>query len=325
MFLLLFHIWLLLFPNAEQAYPVLEEMYLHAPQKCLDRATKWSSKHPDWPAPHFFLMRLSMDAYQQEQQELRKNRCLRQALSYARRLEKTKHAGFKQMPLYDSLKLQLHSYGNEEYNQLLANDQLEKAQIVERKLKILDLEVIVKEENKKKLAPVDAPLPNISEYEFIESANKFYFGIPSGDEMVESASLAAEKEVFRLINEERKKQGLTILKWDENLARAARYHAFDMATQHYFSHDSHDRVEQGLVQVGGTFERIRKFYTEGFPNSENIAAGNKSPYKTYMQWYHSRGHYLNMFNGTSTKGAIGLAYKPGSPYGWYWVFCTAKR
>lgn len=325
MFLLLFQICFLLFPSAENAYPALEEMYLNAPEKCLAKATKWSGKHSEWSAPHFFLMRLSIDAYQQEQQELKKNRFLRQALSYARRLEKTELEYFGHLPLYDSLKEQLHRYGNEAYNQLLAKDEMEKAQIIERKLKILDLVVIVEEENKKKLQPVVVALPPTFEYEPIKASSKLYFGLPSGNEKVESGSKAAEKEVFRLINEERKKQGLTILQWDEHLARAARYHATDMATQHYFSHNSLDRNDAGLIKVGGTFERIGKFYKEGFANSENIAAGNKSPYKTYMQWFHSPGHYANMFNGYSIKAAIGLAYNPKSPYGWYWVFCTASK
>lgn len=155
------------------------------------------------------------------------------------------------------------------------------------------------------------------------SSNMEFFGLPKGNEVVVSADIQGEQEVLALINKERVRLGMVPLEWDPNLANAARYHAYDLATQDYFDHQSFDRKGNNLVEVGGTFERIKKFYTASFANSENIAAGNKSPKDTYEQWYNSKGHYDNMFNESSRKVGLGVFYDPNSTYGYYWVFCSA--
>lgn len=156
-------------------------------------------------------------------------------------------------------------------------------------------------------------------------ANKTYFGLPLGNERVPMLFEAEERLMLDIINKARKQKGLGELVWDSDLSRAARYHAFDMATQQYFSHATHDRVDGKLEMVDGAFKRIRKFYTSGFVNSENIAAGNKTAEATYKQWYNSKGHYENMFRASSKKVGIGVYYDPESPYGYYWVFCTATN
>lgn len=155
------------------------------------------------------------------------------------------------------------------------------------------------------------------------SSNQQFFGLPKGNEVVISSDVKGEQEVLALINKERVSQGMSPLEWDENLANAARYHAYDLATQDYFDHQSYDRKSGTLVEVGGTFDRIKKFYSASFVNSENIAAGNSLPSSTYQQWYNSPGHYDNMFNKSSKKVGLGVFYDPNSTYGYYWVFCTA--
>ncbi|MDG1332910.1 MAG: CAP domain-containing protein [Crocinitomicaceae bacterium] len=155
------------------------------------------------------------------------------------------------------------------------------------------------------------------------NSNKEFFGMPSGTEIVMSASPQNEKELLKIINKARVEKGMSELEWDEDLANAARYHAYDLATQNYFDHASHDRKGEKLEKVGGTFDRIKKFYSKSFVNSENIAAGNESPDDTYMQWYNSKGHYENMFNESSKKVGLGVFYDPDSIFGYYWVFCSA--
>ncbi len=77
------------------------------------------------------------------------------------------------------------------------------------------------------------------------------------------------------------------------------------------------------MRVGGSFERIEKFYDETLVNAENIAAGNSSAQATYQQWYTSKGHNENMFNSESRLVGIGLYYSPDAPFNYYWVLCTA--
>ena len=154
--------------------------------------------------------------------------------------------------------------------------------------------------------------------------NGQYFGVPNGTEIIAPAFPGMEKELLSMINKGRKEKGMGELEWNEDLSHAARYHAFDLATQHYFDHNSYDRINNKEVEVCGTFIRIRKFYNDSFVNTENIAAGSSTAAGTYHQWYTSQGHYYNMFDKTSKKVGIGIYYDEASPYKYYYVFCTAR-
>ena len=133
-----------------------------------------------------------------------------------------------------------------------------------------------------------------------------------------------EMDLLDLINRERLSQGMEELEWNDDLARACRYHAYDQGSQNYFDHNSMDRKDGKLNKVGDTFDRIRKFYSESHVNAENIAAGGMTPEEAYHDWFTSKGHYETMFNTSSKKVGIGVAHVPGSKYGYYWVLCTAE-
>ena len=126
-----------------------------------------------------------------------------------------------------------------------------------------------------------------------------FVGIPTGKENVTPQNLAFEKEVLRLTNIERAKEGLAALVWNDNLARAARYHAADMAKDGYFDHNTHDKVNGKLVEICSTFERITKF---GAGSGENIASGGSTPAATVLQWMNSPGHKENIMRNFTTLG-----------------------
>ena len=142
-----------------------------------------------------------------------------------------------------------------------------------------------------------------------------FHGLPTGEEKVLSSSIENEIEFVRILNEERIKKGLSALVINEDLCNAARYHSYDMATELYFTHDSQDN---GSFSVGFS-ERIDQFAGDSWKQSENLAAGNASPQKTYIQWFNSRtGHKENMF-GNWTEIGIGYIKIPGSKYTHYWT------
>jgi uncharacterized protein YkwD len=152
---------------------------------------------------------------------------------------------------------------------------------------------------------------------FGTKVNFRFNGLPTGQENVVSSSLEKEIEFVRILNEKRIEKGLSALVINEDLCKAARYHSYDMATEGYFTHDSQDR---GSISVG-TFDRINQFAgpNPGNTQSENIAAGNRSPQKTYIQWFNSRtGHKENMFGNWKEIG-IGYVNIPGSKYTHYWT------
>jgi hypothetical protein len=126
---------------------------------------------------------------------------------------------------------------------------------------------------------------------------------------------AYEQEVVDLVNQERAKAGLPPLKRVVELDDAARYHAADMVQDVYFEHDSFDRVDETLVYVCSTWERIKKYYPS--PRAENIAGGYATPQAVMSGWMNSSGHRKNILSSSSWE--IGVGYFQGGGYGAYWV------
>jgi uncharacterized protein YkwD len=136
-------------------------------------------------------------------------------------------------------------------------------------------------------------------------------GLPTGRESFPSLFSFGESEVLELTNQERAKVGLRPLTWDENLARAARYHANDMAHDAYFDHESYDRKDGRLVRLGIEFARIRRF--DGKGSAENIALmPTDSAEEVVRRWMASPSHRRNILNGANVR--VGIAFCGG-----YWV------
>jgi uncharacterized protein YkwD len=147
---------------------------------------------------------------------------------------------------------------------------------------------------------------------------------PNGDEYIEGINNDFESRLLQLINERRRKRGLVPLELHDDLMRASRYHAADMANENYHEHATYNRGKYGL-QVGmSTFKRISKFY-DGFANTENIAAGYGSPEHVLIGWMQSPGHRKNLFNKSATHMGVGYYHNTQSEYGHYWVFESAVQ
>jgi len=303
----------------ELPYKQLKKSYETEYDKTLERAERWMKLLPSNPAPYYYASLIYFEQAQGQTTVRKRYLGLVKSLRYARILESREDQEFLDEVAWDTLTPFVKDFTNivtEELNEA----ELDKlSAIIQRRARHFDwmeesttANLAYNNDSKEEVAPIST------------FSNGQYFGLPTGAEMVTSEDLSAERRLLEYINEERLNQGMQLLEWDEDLARAARYHAFDMGTQDYFDHNSHDRLsENNLKKVGGTFERVKKFYTASFVNSENIAAGGAGPHYTYLQWYNSRGHYENMFNESSAKIGIGVVYVKGSDYGYYWVMNTA--
>ncbi len=135
-------------------------------------------------------------------------------------------------------------------------------------------------------------------------------GTPTGQENVPSDNPDFERKVFQLVNQERTQRGLPEYKWNENLARAARYHALDMATDDYFSHDTMDRVDGNLKFVCKVCWRT--YYFDKSSAGENIAAGQTTPEQVVADWMASPGHRANIL--ATIFHTLGVGYVKG-----HWV------
>lgn len=292
------------------------------PQKCISVAKRYIKLFPEKASSYYFVSVVYFDQLDSARNLRGEYIKMGNALLYARKFEKYADEEIKKKVSWDDVVNNMESKSNEIMAALREDERSDLALHLSKKLdRLEDIETIeiVKIENRKKpeLATVTIP-----ESERLQGQ---FYGLPSGEENIPSDNLAEERKMLALINEERTKQNMKPLEFQEDLARACRYHAYDLGTQGYFGHNSYDRTSGGkLVEVGRTFVRIRKFYNETFVNSENIAGGNQDAKNTFEQWYKSKGHYDNMFNPISELVGIGVVRVPDSPYEYYWVFCTAK-
>ncbi len=129
--------------------------------------------------------------------------------------------------------------------------------------------------------------------------------IPSLDENITNY----EKEVVRLVNEERAKYGLSALTEDWELSRVARYKSQDMKDKKYFSHTS--------PTYGSPFEMMKAFGLSYRYAGENIAMGQRTPKEVVNAWMNSPGHKANILNASYKK--IGVGYVTGGNY-WTQMF-----
>jgi|GEM_PF-5443694 len=132
-------------------------------------------------------------------------------------------------------------------------------------------------------------------------------GLPTGTENIPSDNEAYEQEVLTLVNAERQKRNLAPLAWNENLARAARYHAADMAANDYFDHDSMARPAGSPNarprRIGSWQQRVTAF--DPTASGENIALGQPTPAAVMKSWINSSGHRANILRPTNVTLGIG--------------------
>lgn len=131
--------------------------------------------------------------------------------------------------------------------------------------------------------------------------------IPTTD----SSVLSYEKEVVRLVNEERAKNGLKALEYDWELSRVARYKSQDMKDNKYFSHTS--------PVYGSPFQMMKSFGISYRTAGENIARGQSTPKQVVNAWMNSSGHRANILNSSFTR--IGVGYVADGNY-WTQMFIS---
>lgn len=110
---------------------------------------------------------------------------------------------------------------------------------------------------------------------------------------------AQENEVIRLVNIQRRNNGLQPLTANWQLCRVARYKSQDMINKNYFSHTS--------PTYGSPFNMMESFGIRFSSAGENIAAGQRTPAEVMNSWMNSPGHRSNILSPSFTQIGVGLA------------------
>lgn len=153
------------------------------------------------------------------------------------------------------------------------------------------------------LSEIKSANPTIKNYDLIYPGQKI--NIPT----VATSVTAYEQEVVRLVNDIRRKNGLSPLTLDWELSRVARYKSQDMKDKGYFSHTS--------PTYGSPFAMMKSFGISYRTAGENIAKGYSTPEEVVKGWMNSPGHRANILNSSFTH--IGVGYVASGSY-WTQMF-----
>lgn len=140
----------------------------------------------------------------------------------------------------------------------------------------------------------------------IKNYNLIYPGQIINIPTASTSVTAYEKEVVRLVNAERAKEGLSALEYDWQLSRVARYKSEDMQKNNYFSHTS--------LTYGSPFNMMKSFGITYRTAGENIAKGYRTPAAVVDGWMNSPGHRANILNSSFTHIGVGYVER-----GNYWT------
>lgn len=121
---------------------------------------------------------------------------------------------------------------------------------------------------------------------------------PVPDESEIRTAEAAERLMFRLVNEDRRRFGLPALQWSDAIARIARGHSADMRDNGFFAHVSPTR--------GALRDRFEAARFAAYSMGENISR-NDLVFDAEAGLMQSLGHRANILNPKFTHLGIGVA------------------
>lgn len=113
---------------------------------------------------------------------------------------------------------------------------------------------------------------------------------------------------------------LGTLTLDEDLCKAAQIRANEIVSKFSHTRPNGSNCFTVLKELSISYSAV----------GENIAAGNKSGEKTFLQWkednekYSGQGHRRNMLGKNFTRIGIAYAYDANSTYKYYWAMILAK-
>jgi len=118
----------------------------------------------------------------------------------------------------------------------------------------------------------------------------------------QTATLRAEQELFASVNQVRRAQGLSPLRWDESLAAAARRHAEAMAEHGSARHgfEGEPSLSVRVKQAGAHFRWL----------SENVTQG-PSPQFIHSQFMKSPPHRANILDRDMDSIGVGVVEQGG--------------
>jgi hypothetical protein len=131
--------------------------------------------------------------------------------------------------------------------------------------------------------------------------------------MAMMVTLAHAEDMAEMISQYRREHGLSTVKTDPELTKAAERQAKAMAASGIMDHN-----------VAGPFaSRVAGLHSG--EAAENIAAGTKTWADTLRMWEHSPGHNANLLQSQADSVGVAMARNDQTRYKTYWAMVIADR
>lgn len=127
-----------------------------------------------------------------------------------------------------------------------------------------------------------------------------------------TVSSTTEAHVLALLNQERRRRGLQVLRLDRAASAVARAHSRDMCERRYFDHAAPDGSKP--------WDRLRNGGLRFKGAAENIAVGYTDPVEVHDGWMQSPGHRNNRLGAHYGRAGVGLYFCNGRTAYWTELF-----
>lgn len=316
---------------ADWTYNRLNRLHDSDPWRCVHVSQRIMKRAPEKPSPFYFAAAVYNEKQKTHPTIKTRYMMMSKSLRYATKFEELGDLDMMSKVNWGAYVLKLRTDTDALILDLDESDLSRLADKLDKKcddLLLLHKKVLIVEDPNEGLASTELPNSNNEEIENETPENHEgagYFGLATGNEVAPSANKIQEQKLLEMINEERQALFMKELKWNNDLARAARYHANDMAGQEYTMNDSYDRIDGQLVFIADAQERISQFQKKKNVYQQDISAGTTSAENTFLKWVGSDDAYNKLFNEDNRSVGIGLAHDPNSPYEYYWVIVLGEK
>ncbi len=124
-------------------------------------------------------------------------------------------------------------------------------------------------------------------------------------------------EALKLINQYRKKKGLSAVKLEATLTKIAKTHSRDLA--------KHDRISHFGSDGSNPWDRVERSGYGPQLAAENVGTGQLSIREVMQGWKESPGHNKNLLLPDARDIGIALVYDPRTEYKTFWTLVLGTK
>jgi uncharacterized protein YkwD len=138
-------------------------------------------------------------------------------------------------------------------------------------------------------------------------------GCPHSGDVPKREKIGATRgQIVCLLNQERARHGLQVLRYNPLLELASQRHSEDMAARNFFAHNTPDGVDPQARMAAAGYSLVGRHTGENLYWGEEMHA---PPVSAMRSWMNSPGHRANILNASFREIGIGVAYDAPVPHG----------